>query len=493
VSELFTTEGTCKENNTMRPKLYIQITCLLLIASLLLSACASQVESVENTAATSATPLAPAPFSAEPPQPAETSPTATLEVDASGCPLSGEPLYVNSLFGYCFVYPEDFFVQVDNPLAPVIVGPALDENPDPLFASLAVSTRPVPEGADLGGLVSGFLGQNNISQLAIHVQRTQVSLGGKPAEVLEGVPGRLSARVVMALHGSMLYQLYFHPTGMEAAAADMEGLYQKVLDTFAFFPGEGQLVVQPEPAVFFEFERFFKFTYDPVLALLVEPETTPAIQLTPDVMFAEAHPAFVQFRFLGYNGGRPALLPYPFQTPRLMIFQTRDFGDYGQDQPTGFSHQLDALRLLLDTQPDLAEHCTRTAPVSGETALPFLPWLNSAQVFCAQPQYVEFNGGKGIRYLTAFSQGPEPLLDLSIFYTFQGISEDGEFYFSAVFPVQTGVFPLESQPVTYGEDDLPPQAMTAEQLSALNAQAGDLFQPALGQLDALVSSLEVEK
>jgi hypothetical protein len=35
--------------------------------------------------------------------------------------------------------------------------------------------------------------------------------------------------------------------------------------------------------------------------------------------------------------------------------------------------------------------------------------------------------------------------------------------------------------------------MTAEQLSALNAQAGDLFQFALGQLDALVSSLEVEK
>ena len=145
------------------------------------------------------------------------------------------------------------------------------------------------------------------------------------------------------------------------------------------------------------------------------------------------------------------------------------------------------------TQLDLAERCTRTAPVSGETALPFLPWVNSAQVFCAQPQYVEFNGGKGIRYLTAFSQGLEPLLDLSIFYTFQGLSEDGEVYFSAVFPVQTGIFPLEAPPVVYSEDDQPPQAMTAEQLSALNDQAGDLFQPALGQLDALVSSLEVEK
>lgn len=477
----------------MRPKVYLRIACMYLIANLLLSACTSQAEPIKNTAAPSATPLTPAPTTAEPPQPAEASPTATVEVETSGCPLSDEPRYVNNLFGYCFAYPEGFSVQVDNPLAPVIVGPALEENPDPLFASLAVSTRPVPEGADLGGLVSGFLGQNIISQLPMPVQRTQVSLGGEPAEVLEGIPGRLSARVVIALHGPMVYQLYLHPTGIEVAAADLEGLYQKVMDTFAFFPREDRPAVQPEPAIFFEFERSFKFTYDPALSLLIEPETTAAIQLTPDVMFAEAHPAFVQFRFLGYNGGRPALLPYPFQMPKLMIFQTRDFSNYGQDQPTGFPHQLDGLRRLLDTQPDLAEHCTRTAPDSAETALPFLPWLNSAQVFCAQPQYVEFDGGKGIRYLTAFSQGPEPLLDLNIFYTFQGLSEDGEFYFSAVFPVRTGVFPLEVQPVTYSEDDQPPQAMTVEQFSALNLQAGDLFQPALGQLDALVSSLEVEK
>jgi hypothetical protein len=59
--------------------------------------------------------------------------------------------------------------------------------------------------------------------------------------------------------------------------------------------------------------------------------------------------------------------------------------------------------------------------------------------------------------------------------------------------VLTGVFPLEAPPVAYGEDDQPPEAMSAEQLSALNAKAGDLFQPALGQLDTLVSSLEVEQ
>jgi hypothetical protein len=106
---------------------------------------------------------------------------------------------------------------------------------------------------------------------------------------------------------------------------------------------------------------------------------------------------------------------------------------------------------------------------------------------------VEFGGGKGIRYLTAFSQGVDPLLDSDIFYTFQGISDDGEIYFSAVFPVRTGVFPLEITPIVSGGESPPPQAMNAELLAALNAQPENLFQPALGQLDALVSSLKVER
>lgn len=476
----------------MTPKLHLHIALMFPIASLLLSACASPAKPVENTVAPRATPLAPATLTLQAGPPAETSPANTTQPATAGCPLSGENQYINNLYGYCFAYPESFQVQIDNPQAPAIIGQALNESPDPLRVSLVVSARPIADGADLEGLVSGFLSQNAISQLPTPVQRSQTSLGGEPAEVLEGVPARLSMRVLMALHGPLVYQLYFHPSGEQAAAADLEELYQKVLDTFTFFPGEGQTAAQPEAAAFFDFERFFKFEYNPALALLVEAESVPPVLLTPEIMYAEAHPAFVQFRFLGYNGGRPAQLPYPIQTPRLMAFRTQDFSEYGQDNPAGFPEQLNALRRLLEGQPNLVERCNQIAPVSGELTLPFLPWLNSAQVFCAQPQYVEFDGGKGIRYLTAFSQGVDPLLDYYVFYTFQGLSEDDEFYFSAVFPVLTGVFPLEITPIVYSEEMPPPQAMSAEQLAALNAQPGNLFQPPLGQLDDLVSSLKAE-
>jgi hypothetical protein len=348
----------------------------------------------------------------------------------------------------------------------------------------------VPESADLGGLVNGFLGQSNIQSFPEPVERTTIQSGGEPAEVLEPVPGRLSSRVVSLLHGATFYQLNFSPTDVPEAEAGLQELYETVLGSLAFFPVAPQFPAGPETANYFEFDGIFSFTYDPILALMVEAQTVDAVPVSPEVMFAESHPTFAQFSFLGYDGGRLFQLPYPFQTPRLMVFPTQDFPAFGSDSATDFSRQLQDLQSLLEGQPDLAERCTRTTPISSELALPFLPWLNSAQVFCSQPQYIQFNGGKGIRYLTAFAQGLDPLTDPVIFYTFQGLSQDGQHYFSAVFPVLTGVFPLEIHP---GVDGQLPQNMTAEQLDALNSQPGDLFQPALGQLDALVSSLEVKK
>ncbi len=241
-------------------------------------------------------------------------------------------------------------------------------------------------------------------------------------------------------------------------------------------------------ASFSDFGRTFSFTYDPALAQSVEAENVPAVPPSPEVMFSDAHPALVQFRFTGYDGGRAFILPYPFQTPQLMAFPTQDFAGFGADQPTGFPQQLENLRKLLEEKPDLVQVCAQAAP-GGEPELPFLPWLNSAQVFCAQPEYIEFAGGRGIRYLTATAQGPASIIDPILFYTFQGLSDDGEIYVSAVLPVLSGVFPTEIHPAVDGQL---PQNYTDEQLATLNTQPAENFQPELGQLDALIRSLKVE-
>ena len=128
--------------------------------------------------------------------------------------------------------------------------------------------------------------------------------------------------------------------------------------------------------------------------------------------------------------------------------------------------------------------------------MPMLPWLYARQAFCSQPEVIEFKSGQGVRYLTFYSQDPSPVLDHQIFYTFQGISEDGKFYITAFFPVASGVFPVEPPPCPKcGDADFNPfeewNRVTGEQLEALNALEPDAFSPTLSQLDEAIRSLQI--
>jgi hypothetical protein len=176
-----------------------------------------------------------------------------------------------------------------------------------------------------------------------------------------------------------------------------------------------------------------------------------------------------------------------------MVFRISDFSGYGDDSPFGFVAQRQVLTVLLKTgiQPD---RCAK--PLTDEPALPFLPWINAKQSFCAQPQIIDFSGGKGIRYLSYYSQGLNPVLDKQVFYTFQGLTEDGQFYVSALFPVQTGIFPAEPSLCSVCGDlnSDPSVEMTTlliTQLTELNAQAADRFTPSLAMLDELVRSIRI--
>jgi hypothetical protein len=127
---------------------------------------------------------------------------------------------------------------------------------------------------------------------------------------------------------------------------------------------------------------------------------------------------------------------------------------------------------------------------SDEQSLPFLPWLNAKQTFCAQPKIVDFHSGKGLRYLAYYAQAPELALDRQVFYTFQGLSSDGKFYISASFPVATGIFPNLPPEGPFFPDPAFLETMK-EQVSQLNSQAANRFDPSLSTLDALVSSISI--
>lgn len=152
------------------------------------------------------------------------------------------------------------------------------------------------------------------------------------------------------------------------------------------------------------------------------------------------------------------------------------------------------LRELLTAEPDPASY-EATMPEAGATqpGLAMLPPSNAVQMFRAQAQYLSFAGGRGIRYLTQLSQGPVPVSNQELFYTFQGLTDDGATYVAAYFPVA-----LPALPDTHQLNDEAYAAMmegwpdyVAETVDLLNEQPATAYTPDLAALDALISSLSV--
>jgi hypothetical protein len=217
---------------------------------------------------------------------------------------------------------------------------------------------------------------------------------------------------------------------------------------------------------------------------IIEEEAVPLNSDDGGVPYWAATPAYTEIFFVDYAAGTDF-----FHEPRVIVYQTEDFvpfdtGDYG------ITSHYEQLQGLLDEQPDLEPY---TVPSTlRDEGLPFLPLFNAAQVIRAQPEYIEFQDGMGVRYLTYFSQAVNPIPDTEIFYTFQGLSSDGETYIAAIFPVQTGFLPEEIDYETFDYEAFAEtyNAYLDETVAALNAQPGEDFSPSLEMLDALVMSMD---
>ena len=420
------------------------------------------------------------------------SPTPSRSALPLTCQVTDLGVYIAEEWGYCFAYPGTFTVDESRAAEGTIMlyGPTLEDSADPLRVSLELTTQIVPAGSELTGLVTAYL--TSFRELSGGIQRGAARLGPEPAEMLELVPGLLSARVMLALHENILFTLRFHPSDLEIAQADLEALTQIVTGSFAFLPTTALPVPPVKMVSWYEFGENISLSYDPLLAPWVEGWSVPAVPVSDEILYAEAHPAYAQIRFLGFQGGRHydlPLLPLDDRIAQVRIFRTADFPGFGDEHPDGFVNQLRSLKDLLQTGLDPAR-CA--VPLGATPELPFLPWINMKQTFCAQPEVLEFSGGKGIRYLSYYSQGPNPVVEREVFYTFQGLTDDGKFYVSAFFPVQTGIFPAEPPSCSSCADPFAEWTITlSEQLKRLNAQPADDFTPSLNVLDAVMQSLRI--
>jgi len=232
-------------------------------------------------------------------------------------------------------------------------------------------------------------------------------------------------------------------------------------------------------------------TYPSSLAEGAVAQTIPAF-IDPSGFIYDDLPEHVRFEFSSpytaqgpFAGLRPSWIPWlRHQNPEgseiqplIFIFPTMDYVD---SSPLA-SERIEALRILLDDN---------TLPAVGE--LPVLPTFNSAQDFRGQEKPLAFQGGRGLRCIARYSQGVAPFVNPGVFYTFQGLTEDGSLYVAVFFPLYVSVLPDQIQVEdwdAFNQGYLEYMTDIASTIEML--EPGD-FEPDLDSLDALIRSISID-
>ena len=224
-------------------------------------------------------------------------------------------------------------------------------------------------------------------------------------------------------------------------------------------------VLSPVPDILFE---GVSFSYDHTLAETVSPENDPG-------MVDEANefwniPPHLKFTFSNW------ILAEAFHDAAIRVYPAENFRAVN----SSISDHLDNLQMVIDTQP--GDHDDIRV---GDL-------FNAAQFIRSQVDYLDFQNGRGVRFLSQYGQAAWPIGWPHLFYTFQGLTDDGAFYISIILPVHHPSLP-------YPDDVVMDDAFydyfvnyRTEIQTQLNGEDPASFEPTLLILDALVETLLVE-
>jgi putative hemolysin len=229
-----------------------------------------------------------------------------------------------------------------------------------------------------------------------------------------------------------------------------------------------------EPDVTFE---GVSFAYDDSVASSATGEVYPAEAFMGG---DNTTPEHVLFTFEGYP------LADTFHQPLLHVYPVAEF----EASSAVAADAVAGLRDLLAAPP-----ADPMAADYGPAGIPFLPLFNAGQIFRTQIEFLDFQNGSGVRFLTQYAQAFNPINNQELFYTFQGLTDDGAYYVAAIFPVSNPGLPADNSGLTEENFDAFVEGYEEyidDITSNLNAQDPASFTPGLDSLDALVQSLQVE-
>lgn len=174
---------------------------------------------------------------AAPPPPLPT-PTPRPAVEfPPACRSTSEELapYFNLTDGYCLLYPAHFRVTNLYSRITNFYGPPLDQSLEPVFGALTILIEDAAGGRTLAQVVDDYLQQFGE---AVSASRAPTTLGGEPAEIVEGIPGRSGSRQVFLIHAEAVYHLSVYPVddAFPQARPDVEAAWQALTASFTFLP-----------------------------------------------------------------------------------------------------------------------------------------------------------------------------------------------------------------------------------------------------------------
>jgi hypothetical protein len=199
-----------------------------------------------------------------------------------------------------------------------------------------------------------------------------------------------------------------------------------------------------------------------------------------------AAPAHTAFALYG-SKQETARGPRTGSGPVVRVYRVSDLGGYAE-----YSNALSSLQDLLSQQSDLT---TFMVPSTNDNnvELPYLPAAEAGQPLRARAQYVSTGQVQGVSYLTGFRQDVSAFAAKDFWYTFQGLSSDGQWYVSVVTPVKASMFPkkVKAKDNDFKNADQYNTYLT-DAISKLNAGDDAAFTPPLTAIDALVQSISFE-
>jgi hypothetical protein len=156
-----------------------------------------------------------------------TLPASCVPADQSLAP------YVDPGGRYCLLFPNSFRIGDVTMDRANFYGPPLDQSIEPLFAMLAIQVAGPAEGRGLTEVVDAYVAENGLGQ---PVTRRAITLGGEPAEVVEGLPGRLLYWQAFVVHGGLVYHLTLSPKdpAVPQTEPDAQAAWQALEASFAF-------------------------------------------------------------------------------------------------------------------------------------------------------------------------------------------------------------------------------------------------------------------